>query len=80
MADEPVRSLLAELKFNFDPTGADRFKNTFNDIKLTLKGAEGDFEKVNFQKFFDNMEENFKKSSKPAEKNLKLQIFRIGAD
>jgi len=80
MADEPVRSLLAQLGFDFDPTGADRFKSKFNDLKITMKNAKGDFEDVNLDSFFKSMNDSFKKNEGATRKLWKLSLFRLGAD
>lgn len=96
MADEKVRGLLAELGFDFDPSGAEKFKKTFDDLKKQLKSANKDFDaftfkgffrnlnkqkkKENFKGFFEGLEQEFKKQSKILSRSMKANLALVAIE
>ena len=61
MAGESIQSLLVELGYDVDTTGADRFKSSFKRLETSLAGASKRIEK---KMDFSFIGRNIKKESK----------------
>lgn len=63
MADESVRSLLVELGYDVDTTGADRFKSSFKRLETSLAGISRRMEKkLNFSFISKNIKKELNKA------------------
>jgi hypothetical protein len=80
MADEKVRGLLAELGFDFDPSGAEKFKKTFDDLKKQLKSANKDFDAFTFEKFFNSLNRDFRSRSKILSTTMKANLALVAIE